>query len=72
MQALDPDLLLTTSKAAERIGMTKQALSYWRKKGTGPRYIKVGMSRVLYRVSDLDEYIESRTVNPTSPGETRA
>lgn len=72
MQALDPDLLLTTSKAAARIGMTKQALSYWRKKGTGPRYIKVGMSRILYRASDLDAYIASRTVDPTSAGEARS
>ena len=72
MQALDPDLLLTTSKAAARIGMTKQALSYWRKRGVGPRYIKAGMSRVLYRVSDLDAYIASRTVDPTSAGEARS
>lgn len=72
MQAIDPDLLLTTSKAAARIGMTKQALSYWRQKGTGPRYIKVGMSRILYRVRDLDAYIESRTVDPTSAGEARS
>ncbi len=41
-------------------------LAEWRCKGFGPAYIKAG-SRVLYRGSALNEWLESCTVTPAEP-----
>lgn len=42
-----------------------RTLGNWRTGGQGPKYVKVG-GRVVYRVSDIIEWEESRTVSSTS------
>ena len=39
-------------------------LARWRSEGRGPRYIKIG-ARVAYRGSDLNDWLATRTVEPT-------
>jgi excisionase family DNA binding protein len=55
------DLLLTTETAAQLLGVAPQTLNDWRVDEVGPAYIKVGRL-VKYRLSDLEAWLESRTV----------
>lgn len=46
--------------------LTRTSKSYWEKlrsRGEGPRFYKFGRN-VLYRLSDLEAYLESHSVNP--------
>ncbi len=54
--------LLSNDQAAEYIGVTPRTLEVWRCTKRHPiPYIKVGRL-VKYRQSDLDAFLESRTV----------
>ena len=52
----------TTDPALTAI-LAPQTLRLWRCKGRGPKYVKLG-SRVFYRGGDLNQFIESRLVEP--------
>lgn len=58
-----PDQVLTTKEAAAYTHNTPGTLGTWRYLGKGPKYYKVG-GKVLYRLSDLDEWINSHAVIP--------
>ena len=50
------DRLLNQDEVAELIQVSPKTLEYWRYKGTGPQWVKVG-SLPRYRVSDIQNYI---------------
>ena len=62
--------LLTPRDAADYIGVTIGTLAVWRcthryaisyiKVGGGPKFRKFGTMRVIYKIEDLDEWIERR------------
>ena len=57
-----------TIAAATLLGVKKNTLEVWRYKGTGPRFVKCG-SRVVYRLRDINDYLDSRTRKSTAdPG----
>ncbi len=57
-----------TAAAAPLLGVRKGTLEVWRCKGTGPRFVKLG-ARVVYRLSDIKEYLDRRTRTSTAdPG----
>jgi predicted DNA-binding transcriptional regulator AlpA len=58
---------LTTKELSARWGgrITVRTLENWRSTSNGPPFIKLG-GAVLYRVSDIDRWESSRTVNGTS------
>lgn len=56
MQNPQPTELLTPTEAANSLRTTVKALSVFRCRGTGPRFVKAGR-KVLYRRADLDAYI---------------
>jgi excisionase family DNA binding protein len=57
-------VLITATAAAEYMGISPATLQYWRSMSTHKiPYIKVG-GRVLYRISELEKWLESRTVIP--------
>ena len=59
------DTRLPPSEAAQYLGVKPQTLAAWRCTGRQSlRYIKIG-SRIFYRQSDLDEFLNRRTVTPT-------
>jgi DNA-binding transcriptional MerR regulator len=60
-------LFLTPDEVAERyeFKVTSRTLANWRSQGISPPYTKVG-GRILYRMSDLKEWEQSRTVSSTS------
>ena len=55
--------LLTTPEAAEILGIKHNSLEVWRCQGRGPKYIKIE-GAIRYRLSDLEDYIASRTQQP--------
>ena len=54
---------LTTKDAAEYLGVTPATVRTWRRRGTGPRGYRVpGGHTILYRVADLDSWVDSLEV----------
>ena len=60
--------LFNTAQVADLLGIQQQTVRLWRHLGKGPRYVRLGgrYGRVLYRVSDVDRWLESRTFSSTS------
>lgn len=57
-----------TVTAATLLGVKPGTLEVWRCKGKGPRFVKSG-SRVVYRLRDINEYLDSQTRRSTAdPG----
>ncbi|ULN32594.1 helix-turn-helix transcriptional regulator [Mycolicibacterium smegmatis] len=67
----NPDALLLPREVAEVRRTTENALTVERSRGTGPRYIRDGRRRILYRASDLADYLAARTVTPGSAAPQR-
>ena len=55
---------LDEAEAAAVLGVHPRTLANWRSQRRGPRYVAVGRRRV-YRISDLEEYLEAHTVEVT-------
>ena len=56
---------LNTKELAARWGMSVSALQNWRIQRQGPRYLKLGTARsarVLYLVSDIEEFEKKKMV----------
>lgn len=63
-----PDPLLSPASAAKYLGtedvqFSTATLNWWRVKGRGPTFIKIGR-RVFYRQSDLDAFINAGITEP--------
>ena len=57
-----------TPAAATLLGVKPSTLEVWRYKGVGPLFVKCG-SRVIYRLRDINAYLDSRTRKSTAdPG----
>jgi hypothetical protein len=57
--------LLNTTEAAQRLRLNPQTLCRWRKKGTGPAYVRVG-KKVMYPDDQITLWL---TANRQTPGE---
>jgi predicted DNA-binding transcriptional regulator AlpA len=62
--------VVTAKVAAKFVGLSASTLAKLRLNGNGPIYCKLGR-RVLYRPSDLEEWLESRTARDTSDADAR-
>lgn len=63
-----PSRYLRTPEAARFVGLSIRTLEKHRIYGTGPRYSKLG-GRVVYRVEDLQEWVDAAVKASTSdPG----
>ena len=63
-----PQRYLRTPEAARIVGLSIRTLEKHRIYGTGPRYSKLG-GRVVYRLEDLQDWVESGAKASTSdPG----
>lgn len=56
---------VTTSVAADYVGLAKITLEKYRVQGQGPAFIKVGR-RVVYDTRDLDSWLDNHRVNSTT------
>jgi excisionase family DNA binding protein len=59
-------LFCTTGQAAELLGVSASWLEKLRVRGDGPPFYRVSARRVLYRLSDLNDWIEAHRAQSTS------
>jgi excisionase family DNA binding protein len=57
--------LLTQKEVARQLGISGRTLERHRVTGTGPRWLRLGRL-VRYRISDLEEWVESSVRRSTS------
>ena len=62
--------VVTARVAAKFVGLSESTLAKLRLNGNGPIYCKLGR-RVLYRPSDLEQWLESRIARDTSDADSR-
>jgi len=48
--------ILNTDEVSNYLGCSTETLRYWRQRGTGPKWFKLG-HRVMYRRTDLEAWI---------------
>jgi hypothetical protein len=53
-------------KAAQYLGLSQAFLDQARCSGTGPRFVRVSRTCILYRKSDLDLFLSSRLFTSTA------
>ena len=70
MNTLIP-IVLNAARVAERLGLSVSTLAKLRLSGAGPAYVKLGR-RVVYRPSDVDEWVAANRHQSTSEYPTRA
>ena len=61
--------LLNNEAAASALGVTPATLRFWRRKGKGPRFIKLGQSKqagVCYDPADIEAWKAARKFASTS------
>jgi predicted DNA-binding transcriptional regulator AlpA len=74
--ATDPNWATSRAKvlhardAARFVGLSESTLAKLRLNGNGPLYCKLGR-RVLYRPTDLEEWLDSRITRDTSDADAR-
>ena len=51
--------LLDTDAASRYLSVSPATLAYWRSRGAGPAWFKLGR-RVMYRPAALDQFVESQ------------
>lgn len=61
-----PDDLLSTRSVAEWLGVSIQFLEIGRHRGYGPKFVRIGPSRIRYRRSDVLAWLEERTFASTA------
>lgn len=60
------DKLINEREAASFLGYSIRALQNWRYRGGGPRFVKVSARSVRYRLKDLIDWIEKKTISCTA------
>lgn len=65
--ALDRERALTTRQVGELIGLAPITLAQMRARGEGPRFFRAGLRHVRYRLGDVLEWREARTVGRRAP-----
>lgn len=67
--ALAQDAVLTPAQlAAVRPGLSVARMAKLRLSGAGPKYSKLSYRSVLYRLGDVDAWLETTRVSSTSEG----
>ena len=66
----DKPKVVPAKVAAHLVGLSDSTLAKLRLNGNGPVYCKLGR-RVVYRVADLEQWLQSRTARDTSDADAR-
>ncbi|WP_306358361.1 MULTISPECIES: AlpA family transcriptional regulator [unclassified Nocardia] len=61
---------LTREEAGEYLGVHPRTLANWAAKGHGPRYSKPSGTSCMYRLGDLDAYLEAHLVHTEEQPDT--
>lgn len=69
-KAFEGCAVVSAAEAARMLGISPRTLANWRVQGRGPAYVRLGKNRspILYRVSDIESWLESRLIG----GDTKA
>lgn len=62
--------VLVSRDAARFVGLSESTLAKMRLNGNGPVYCKLGR-RVVYRPSDLEDWLQARTTRDTADADAR-
>jgi predicted DNA-binding transcriptional regulator AlpA len=62
--------VVAAREAARLVGLSESTLAKLRLNGNGPTYCKLGR-RVVYRIGDLEQWLQSRTTRDTSDADAR-
>jgi predicted DNA-binding transcriptional regulator AlpA len=60
---------LTSKELAERVGKSLHTLQFWRCRGIGPKFMKMGHRSIVYDLADVEAWEREHTFNNTK--ETR-
>ncbi len=52
--------LLRVDQVSDYLGVSTDTLETWRRKGLGPKSIKVGQRHVRYRRADVDRWLDEQ------------
>lgn len=55
----------TSKEVAEYLHTTEAGLAQMRYRGIGPKFIRVGTKKVIYRWSDVQAYLDANTMQRT-------
>lgn len=60
-------LSVNANEAAAMLGVSPRTLANWRTQGIGPAFIRIGKvhSRTLYRLDDLNTWLDANRVETT-------
>ncbi len=57
----NPEIYLTEVEFAGRYHLGRRTVQRWRGTGEGPRWVRLGQRRILYRLSDIEAWAAART-----------
>jgi len=67
-----PSSLVSPEEVANRLGISAETLAQWRSQERGIPYVKISRNCIRYRASDLEVWLEERTVRvPQEPSGSR-
>ena len=52
---------ITEQKLHERYLIPPRTAQRWRQDGTGPKFVRLGRRRIVYRTSDVEAWLRART-----------
>ena len=55
------DVYLTEQQFSEHYQVPRRTAQRWRSTGEGPAFVRLGQRRVLYRLTDIEKWLASRT-----------
>lgn len=55
------DAYLTEQQFSDRYHVSRRTVQRWRVTGDGPKWVRLGARRVVYRLDDCEEWARSRT-----------
>lgn len=55
------DTYLTELEFSERYHVSRRTAQRWRVTGDGPRFVRLGIRKVAYRLSDCESWATART-----------
>jgi predicted DNA-binding transcriptional regulator AlpA len=61
MATYDPATYLTEQEFAARYHLARRTVQRWRQTGEGPAWVRLGQRRVLYRLSDCEQWAAAGT-----------
>lgn len=61
-----PSRLLTSQEVGALLGLSPRTLEGWRRRGHGPRFVRLSGRRLGYRQADVERWIDSQVRASTS------